>query len=101
MQLNFAVFCASSACGVSSAYLNYKKHSMVRALYLFHVYYHVRHVLKRLQVPLLHEAGFRAADNPYTKEEFFKICEDYGVPNYPMKYGTKNSIGLISMASFG
>ena len=32
-QLNFAVFCASSACGVSSAHLNYKKHSMVRALY--------------------------------------------------------------------
>ena len=25
-QLNFAVFCASSACGVSSAHLNYTKH---------------------------------------------------------------------------
>ena len=59
---------------------------MVRALYLFHVYYDVRHVLKRLQVPLPHKAGFRAADNPYTKEEFFKICEDYGVPNDPIKY---------------
>ena len=29
-QLNFAVFCASSACGVSSAHLNYAKHPMVR-----------------------------------------------------------------------
>ena len=28
-QLNFAVFCASSACGVSSTHLNYKKHPMV------------------------------------------------------------------------
>ena len=72
-QLNFAVFCASSACGVSSEYLNYKKHSMVRALYRFHVYYHVRRILKRLQVSLSHEAGFNAADNPYTNEEFFKI----------------------------
>ena len=35
-QLNFAVFCASSACGVSSERLNYKKHSMVRPLYRFH-----------------------------------------------------------------
>ena len=26
-QLNFAVWCASSACGVSSAHLNYTKHS--------------------------------------------------------------------------
>ena len=32
-QLNFAVFCASSASGVSSEHLNYKKHSMVRLLY--------------------------------------------------------------------
>ena len=27
IQLNFAVWCASSACGVSSAHLNYKKTS--------------------------------------------------------------------------
>ena len=42
-QLNFAVWCASSACGVSSdEHLNYVKHPMVRAVYRFHVYYHVR-----------------------------------------------------------
>ena len=59
---------------------------MVKTMYWFHVYYHVRRVLKRLQVPLPHEARFNAADNPYTKEEFFKICEDYGVPHDPMTY---------------
>ena len=59
---------------------------MVKAVYQFHVYYHVRRILKRLQVPLLHKATFNAAGNPYTKEEFFKICEDYGVPHDPMKY---------------
>ena len=41
-QLNFAVFCASSVCGVSSDHLNYTKHPMVRAVYHFHVYHHVR-----------------------------------------------------------
>ena len=56
---------------------------MVRALYRFHIYYHVRRILKRLQV---HEAGFNAADNPYANEEFFNICKDYGVPHDPMKY---------------
>ena len=85
-QLNFAVWCASSACGVSSAHLNYTKHPMVRSVYRFHVYYHVRRVLKRLQVPLPHETGFNGADNPYTVSEFFKTCEDYRVPNQPMKY---------------
>ena len=37
-QLNFAMWCTSSACGVSSAHLNYKKHPMIRAVYRFHVY---------------------------------------------------------------
>ena len=41
-QLNFTVWCSSSACGVSSAHLNYKKHPIIRAVYRFHVYYHVR-----------------------------------------------------------
>ena len=39
-----------------------------------------------MQVPLPHKASFNAADNPYTKEEFFKICEDYGVPHDPIRY---------------
>ena len=94
------VFCASSTCGVSSEYLNYKKHSMVRALYRFHAYYHMKRILKRLQVSLPHKAGFNTADNPYTNEEFFKIYEAYGVPHDPMKW-MKNFIGLISMVLCG
>ena len=46
----------------------------------------MRRVLKRLQVPLPHETSFNASDNPYTESELFKICEDYRVPNDPMKY---------------
>ena len=83
-QLNFAVWCASSACGVSSAHLNYTKQGakqttsspMIRAVYRFHVYYHMRQVLKRLQVPLPQSPGFNSADNPKTGSEFFRICED-------------------------
>ena len=84
--VDFAMWCTSCACEVSSEHLNYAKHPMVRLLYRFHVYYHVRRILKRLQVPLPHQAGFNAADNPYTKKEFLKICEDYGVPRDPMRY---------------
>ena len=52
----------------------------------------ISHVLSReknfekIAGSLADEAGFNAADNPYTNEEFFKICEDYGVPHDPMKY---------------
>ena len=56
---------------------------MIRSVYRFHMYYHVRRILKKLQVP--HENSFNAADNP-TESEFFKICEDYEVPNDCMKY---------------
>ena len=80
-QLNYVVFCASSACGVSSAH-----YPMIRSVYHFLVYYHVRRILKKLQVPLPHETGFNTADNPYTESEFLKICKDYGVPNDPMRY---------------
>ena len=62
---------------------------MIRSVYRFHVYYHVRRILKKLQTPLPHETGFNAADNPYTESEVLKICEDYGVPNDPMRYRDK------------
>ena len=100
-QLNFAVWCALSACGVSSAHLNYNKHSVIRAVYHFHMYYHMRRVLKRLQAPLPHGPGFNAADNPYTESEFFKICDDYRVPNDPMRYREENFIGYISVVFVG
>ena len=77
-QLNFAVWCASSACGVSSVHLNYKKHPMIRAVYRFHVYYHVRQVLKRLQVPLPHKIGSNASDNPYIESEFLEFVRIIG-----------------------
>ena len=31
-QLNFTVFCTSSACGVSSVHLNYAKHPMIKSV---------------------------------------------------------------------
>ena len=82
-QLNYMVFCALSACELSSAHLNYTKHPMVTSVYRFHVYYHVRRILKKLQRPA------DTADNPYTESEFSKICEDYRVPNNPMRYREK------------
>ena len=75
---------------------------MIRSVYHFHVYYHVRRILKKLQTPLPHETGFNTADhNPYTELEFLKICEDYGVPNNHMRYRDENFIGLVSVALVG
>ena len=40
-------------------------------------------------------------DNPYTESEFVKICEDYRVPNNPMKYWDEKLIGAINAVFIG
>ena len=79
-QLNFAVFCASSACGVSVEHLNAKE-TMIRSIYRFHVYYHIRRILKILEIPLPYENSFNQFNNPYNHEKYIHICSEYGVSN--------------------
>ena len=79
-QLNFAVFCASSACGVSVEHLNTKE-PMIMSIYRFHVYYHIRRILKILEIPLPYENSFNQYNNPYNHEKFIRICSEYGVSN--------------------
>ena len=79
-QLNFAIFCASSACSVSVEHLNAKE-PMIRSIYRFHVYYHIRRILKILEIPLPYENSFNQYNNPYNHEKFIGICSEYGVSN--------------------
>ena len=79
-QLNFAVFCASSACGVSVEHLNAKE-PMIRSIYRFHVYYHISRILKILEIPLPYENSFNQYNNSYNHEKFIGICSEYGVSN--------------------
>ena len=84
-QLNFAVFCASSACGVSVEHLNANE-PMIRSIYRFHVYYHIRRILKILEIPLPYENSFNQYNNPYNHEKFIGICSEYGVSNNLTKW---------------
>ena len=84
-QLNFTVFCASSACGVSFEHLNAKE-PMMRSVYHFHVYYHIRRILKILEIPLPYENSFNQYNNSYNHEKFIGICSEYGVSNDLMKW---------------
>ena len=79
-QLNFAVFCASSACGVSVEHLKAKE-PMIRSIYRFHVYYHIRRILKILEILLPYENSFNKFNNPYNHEKYIHICSEYGVSN--------------------
>ena len=79
-QLNFAVFCASSACGVSIEHLDANR-PLLRSVYRFHVYYHIRRILKILEIPLPYENSFNQFNNPYNHEKYIHICSEYGVSN--------------------
>ena len=78
--MNFTVFCASSVCGVSVKHLNAKK-PMIRSIYRFHVYYHIRRILKILEIPLPYENSFNQYNNPYNHEKFIGICSENGDSN--------------------
>ena len=79
-QLNFDVFCASSACGVPVEHMNAKE-QMIRSVYRFHVDYYIRRILKILEIPLPNENSFNQYNNPYNHETFIGICSEYGVSN--------------------
>ena len=50
-QLNFAKFAATSGLGISWQHLNHPN-LLVRAVYRFHVYFHVRLILHELHISL-------------------------------------------------
>ena len=54
---------------------------MIRSIYQFHVYYHIRRILKILEIPLPYENSFNQYSNPYNHEKFTGICSEYGVSN--------------------
>ena len=54
---------------------------MIRSIYSFHVYYHIRRILKILEIPLPYENSFNQYNNPYNHEKFIRICSEYGVSN--------------------
>ena len=60
--------------------MNAKK-PMIRRKYLFYVYYHIRRIVKILEIPLPCENSHNKYSNSYNHEMFIKICGEYGVSN--------------------
>ena len=71
-------FCSTSALGISWQHLNHPN-LLVRAVYRFHVYFHVRLILHDLGIPLPHEDSFSKVKNAYIKSAYYSTCDDYGV----------------------
>ena len=52
---------------------------LVRAVYRFHVYFHVRLILHKLHNSLPHEDGFSKVKNDYEDSAYCSVFDEYGV----------------------
>ena len=96
-QLNFAVWCATSGCGISPfESLNYPK--VVSSFIKFHVYFTIRRILYELGIPLADEQPFVINNNPYSKVAYKRLCAEFGISNnsdFRWKGGRNGGLGDI------
>ena len=74
-QLNFAVWCATTGCGVSVEDHLTHDDSFIQSVYRFHVYYQIRRILEDIQAPLPYDETWNAVNNTYDRKGYEKICD--------------------------
>ena len=72
--LNFVMFCVTSALAISWQHLNHPK-LLLRSVYRFHEYVHVRLILHELGISLPHEDGFSRVKNAYIESGYYGVCD--------------------------
>jgi len=77
-QANFAVWCASSGCGVGVEHLEHQN-PLIRAMYRWHLVYQARRILVELKAPQPTDVSFDAASNPYDRRAYEGLCRAFGV----------------------
>ena len=78
-QVNFAVWCSTTGCGVSwRDHLDIDR-PLARSVFRFHTYYQVCRILDELQVPLPQDQAWDPFQNPYDRRAYERICREFGV----------------------
>ena len=90
-QLNFAVWCATTGCGVSQRLLfendtdsELKLPPQIRAILWFHVYFTIRRILFQIggiqsSIALPGDPPFNEKDNRYDIPSYKRICKEFNV----------------------
>ena len=97
-QLNFAVFCATSGCGVAftNHLTNDKIPAQIMSFMRFHVYYTIRRILYEMEVALPDSTVFNALDNPYNIQKYNQLCKEFNIPaksDFRFKDGPNKGLG--------
>ena len=94
-QLNFAVWCATTGCGVSKAHLRHKD-PMTRSVFRFRAYYQIRRILSEMSCPLPTEDSWNPLNNGINMNAYERICNEFGVStrsNWRQRYDLSNGMG--------
>ena len=108
-QLNFAVWCATTGCGVSREMLfpttnsSLQLSEQVRTFYQFHVYYTTRKILYEMggiqsKNALPDDPAFNEIKNPYDVAAYKRICAEFGIdPSTDFRYtrGKNGGLGTV------
>lgn len=101
-QLNFAVWCASTGCGVSYNDHIQNTSNLTKSFYMFHLYYCIARILKELKSPLPTDSSFCYYKNPYDKAAYQKLCDEFNIsPNTDWRQKLESSCqGLGSFEQY-
>ena len=96
-QLNFAIFCSTTGCGVS--YVNHFNHSdpLTRSVYRFHVYYQFRRILSELSVPLYGEKSHNPFNNPIDIKAFQRLSNEFNISTRDFRQKLDKNHGMGSL----
>ena len=105
-QLNFALWCATTGCGISREMLfpfSLNLSKQIRTFYHFHVYYTTRKILYEIggiqsKHALLDNTVFKEDNNPYDIAAYKSICAEFGIDpttDFRFTYGQNNGLGYV------
>ena len=108
-QLNFALWCATTGCGVSREMLfsnsTLNLSDQIRTFYQFHVYYTTRKILYEMggiqsKNALPDDPAFNQQENPYDGASYKRICAEFGIDpstDFRFTYGQNHGLGYVNI----
>ena len=112
-QLNFALWCATTGCGVSREMLfsnstsnfSLQLSEQIRTFYQFHVYYTTRKILFEMggiqsKNALPDDPAFNQQENPYDVASYKRLCAEFGIDpstDFRFTYGQNHGLGYVNI----
>ena len=107
-QLNFALWCATTGCGVSREMLfpsTLNLSEQIRTFYQFHVYYTTRKILYEMggiqsKNALPDDPAFNQQENPYDVASYKRLCAEFGIDpstDFRFTYGQNHGLGYVNI----